>query len=105
MPHSPGISASFSDNGQTAISQVLVPMILTSVPGAMPAPTAPRCASNAPTATGIPLLKPVRVDQSPVNSPATVLMSRALAQSRDRNAPILGESCERNSASGYPPQL
>ena len=41
------------------MSQVLVPMILTSVPGATPEPTAPRCASNAPTATGMPAVKPV----------------------------------------------
>ena len=47
---------------------VLVPMILTSVPGAMPAPMAPKCASNAPTATGIPSRKPVRAAHSAVSA-------------------------------------
>ena len=56
---SPGTSASFSLFGAIAMSQVLVPMIFTSVPGATPEPTAPRCASNAPTATGMPAVNPV----------------------------------------------
>jgi hypothetical protein len=52
------------------MSQVLVPMIFTSVPGAMPQPTAPRCASNAPTATGIPARKPVFFAHAAVSRPA-----------------------------------
>jgi len=70
MPHSPGTSASFSLFAFTVMSQVLVPMILTSVPGWMPAPMAPRCASNAPTATGVPTGKPVFFAHSAVNPPA-----------------------------------
>ena len=41
MPQMPGMSASFWASGATAMSQVEVPMILTSVPAATPAPTAP----------------------------------------------------------------
>ena len=40
------------------MSHVLVPMILTSVPGLTPEPTAPMWASNAPTATGMPAGRP-----------------------------------------------
>ncbi len=58
MPHSPGISASSWSAGATIMSHVLVPMIFTSVPGLMPAPTAPMWASNAPTATGMPAGRP-----------------------------------------------
>ena len=52
------------------MSQVLVPMILTSVPGLMPAPTAPMWASNAPTATGMPAGRPTFLAASAVSSPA-----------------------------------
>ena len=48
------------------MSQVLVPMIFTNLPGAIPEPTPPRCASNAPTATGIPTGRPVRLAHSAV---------------------------------------
>ena len=41
MPQMPGTSASGSATGAIAQSHVDVPMILTSVPGVMPAPTAP----------------------------------------------------------------
>ena len=54
IPHRPGMSASGWSMGATIMSQVLVPMIFTRVPGLIPAPTAPMWASNAPTATGKP---------------------------------------------------
>ncbi len=60
MPQIPGTSAIFSLSGAIAKSQVEVPMIFTSVPGVMPEPTAPRCTSNAPTATGMPAFSPSR---------------------------------------------
>src|ERR1017187_5546565 len=41
MPHRPGISASGTSIGATIMSQVLVPMIFTKVPGLILAPTAP----------------------------------------------------------------
>ena len=43
MPHRPGMSANgwAGSIGQVVMSQVLVPMIFTSVPGLTPAPTAP----------------------------------------------------------------
>src|ERR1035437_238720 len=69
MPHRPGMSASLSPSGTTIMSHVLVPMIFTSVPGAMPDPTPPRCASNAPTATGSPSGNPVRTAHSNVSPP------------------------------------
>ena len=53
------------------MSQVLVPMIFTSVPGLMPAPTAPMCASNAPTATGMPAGRPTFLATSAVSAPAS----------------------------------
>ena len=52
------------------MSQVLVPMIFTSVPGLMPAPTAPMWASNAPTATAMPGGRPTCSAISAVSSPA-----------------------------------
>ena len=39
MPHRPGTSGSFYDVGQTQMSQVLVPMILTKRPVSTPEPT------------------------------------------------------------------
>ncbi len=63
------MSASLSPSGTTIMSHVLVPMIFTSVPGAMPDPTPPRCASNAPTATGMPAGRPVRLAHSAVSPP------------------------------------
>ena len=94
------MSASFSVFGQTAMSQVLVPMIFTSAPGATPEPTAPRCASNAPTATGIPARKPVFFAHAAVKPPTAESIARTRGQRRSRNAPSLGSSCDRNSASG-----
>ena len=41
MPQMPGMSAIEPTTGAIAQSHVEVPMILTSVPGAMPEPTAP----------------------------------------------------------------
>ncbi len=54
MPHTPGISVTLKLLGATMMSHEDVPIILTSVPVFIPEPTAPRWASNAPTATGIP---------------------------------------------------
>ncbi len=54
MPQMPGTSGGAAVPGSTAQSQVDVPMILTSVPAVTPAPTAPRCASKAPIAIGMP---------------------------------------------------
>ena len=71
MPHRPGMSGNAPSTGATIMSQVLVPMIFTSVPGLMPAPTAPRWASSAPTATGMPAGRPTRSATSAVRNPAT----------------------------------
>ena len=49
------------------MSQVLVPMIFTSVPGLMPAPTPPVWASKAPTATGKPAGSPTLAATSAVS--------------------------------------
>ena len=46
------MSGSSRSMGDTIMSHVLVPMIFTSVPGLMPAPTAPMCASKAPDRHG-----------------------------------------------------
>ncbi len=54
MPQMPGTSGMAPASGSTAQSQVEVPMILTSVPVRTPAPIAPRCASKAPIAMGMP---------------------------------------------------
>ena len=70
MPHRPGMSGKRSSNGATIMSQVLVPMIFTSVPGRMPAPTAPMWASKAPTATGTPAGRPTFRANSAVSPPA-----------------------------------
>ena len=70
MPHRPGMSGNRRSSGATIMSQVLVPMIFTSVPGLMPAPTAPMWASNAPTATGMPAGSPTFAATSAVKSPA-----------------------------------
>jgi hypothetical protein len=43
--------------GEIMRSQVLVPRIFTSVPSLMPAPTAPVCASKAPTQIAVPSLE------------------------------------------------
>ncbi len=70
MPHRPGMSGSASASGATIMSQVLVPMIFTSVPGLMPAPTAPVWASKAPTATGTSGGSPTLRANSAVSPPA-----------------------------------
>ena len=75
-------------------------MIFTSVPGAMPDPTPPRCASNAPTATGNPSGNPVRAAHSNVSPPTARSIVCAFGRSRDRSSPSFGSSCERNPASG-----
>ena len=70
MPQRPGTSGSFFDAGQTQMSQVLVPMILTKRPVSTPEPTPPRCASKEPTATAIPERRPSFLAQSFVRPPA-----------------------------------
>ncbi len=85
MPQRPGMSGRVSGRsvgrplkrpppgalpGATMMSQVLVPMILTRMPGPMPEPTAPAWASNVPTATGSPADRPTRSAISAVSSPA-----------------------------------
>ena len=56
----------------TMMSQVDVPMIRVSIPGATDAPTAPIWASSAPTATAIPWGSPSLSAHSAVSSPALV---------------------------------
>jgi len=100
MPQSPGTSASFFVFGAIAMSQVLVPMIFTSVPGATPEPTAPRCASNAPTATGILAVKPVFFDHAAVSPPTDLSIEKTRGVRRERNSASFGFNLERNGASG-----
>ena len=69
MPHRPGMSGRSVSSGATIMSQVEVPMFLTSMPGLMPEPTPPRWASNAPTETGMPAGRPVRSAHSALNVP------------------------------------
>ena len=90
MPQSPGTSASFLEFGAIAISQVLVPMIFTSVPGATPDPTAPRCASKAPTATGIPAGKPVFFAQAGVSVPTAWSIEWTRGVNRVHVGPLWG---------------
>ena len=66
----PGMSGRLVWLGATTMSQVLVPMILTSTPLLIPEPTAPRCASKAPIATGIPAGRPSLLDHAFVSFPA-----------------------------------
>ena len=83
-------------------SQVLVPMIFTSVPGPMPAPTAPMWASKAPTATGTPAGRPTswaHVGRSPPTARCAG-SARSAERSRTRERP--GESALRNDALGRP---
>ena len=56
--------------GATSTSQVEVPMIFTIVRSVMPPPTAPMCASKAPTATAVPGFSPRRFAHSSVRPPA-----------------------------------
>ena len=70
MPQRPGMSGSWLSIGATIMSQVLVPMIFTSVPALMPAPTAPMWASKAPTATATPAGRPTFAATSAVSEPA-----------------------------------
>ena len=48
LPQTPGTSASFLLLAEIAMSHVLVPIIFTSVPGAMPEPTAPSARTGEP---------------------------------------------------------
>ena len=94
------MSATSRSSGATIRSQVLVPMIFTSVPSPIPEPIAPRCTSKAPTATGIPALSPSFRAHSSVSVPAA---SETLCTSPGSVAPIRtssGSSAERNSSSG-----
>ena len=56
----------------TMMSHVEVPMMRVSTPGATEAPTAPMCASSAPTATAMPWGSPNRAAHSVVSVPARV---------------------------------
>ncbi len=104
MPHRPGMSASLWSIGATIMSQVLVPMILTSVPGLMPAPTAPAWASKSPTATGRPGGSPTRSATSAVNRPARRSDVSAGAAKWRRISTRSGSSRARKASSGSPPQ-
>ncbi|OPZ04193.1 MAG: hypothetical protein BWZ08_02751 [candidate division BRC1 bacterium ADurb.BinA292] len=90
-------------SGATIMSHVDVPMILTSTPGSIPEPTAPRCASNAPIATGVPAGSPSRIAHSAVSPPAACETFAARSGSVARTRASSGSSALRNSASGYPP--
>ena len=87
-------------NGAIIRSQVDVPMILTSVPSRIPEPTAPRCASNAPTATGIPAGSPSRAAQSAVRRPAGSAAVYTHSGSVRRTRTSRGSSAARNASSG-----
>ena len=87
----------------TTISQQLVPIILTIVPSPIPEPTAPRCASNAPTAIGIPSLRPSLVAHSLHSFPASVSTAYASLYRRSLKSPSFGSSFARKSLAGKPP--
>ncbi len=70
MPQRPGTSGSRFEAGQTQMSQVLVPMILTKRPVSTPEPTPPRWASKEPTAMAMPGLRPSFFAHSLVRPPA-----------------------------------
>ena len=67
---------------------------------AIPDPTAPRCASKAPTATGTPTGKPSRPAHSGVNSPAACDTLNASSGSVLRTRNNASSSEPRNSSSG-----
>ena len=85
------------------MSQVLVPMIFTSVPGLMPAPTAPRWASSAPTATGMPPGRPTRLATSVVKNPATRSDGSAGEQNVSAMRASSGSRLFKNAFFGSPP--
>ena len=92
--------------GATIMSQVLVPMIFTSVPALMPAPTAPMWASKAPTATATPAGRPTFAATSAVSEPAfwsDVKAAGRVAIAEHRQAGI--ETGEELGAGQSPPGL
>jgi len=97
------MSATRSDGGATAMSQLDVPRIFTIVPGAVPDPTAPRWASNAPPATGIPWGNSSRAAHSAVRPPTVSAIVTAADGRVRRTRTSAGSTAARNSSSGYPP--
>jgi hypothetical protein len=102
MPLRPGTTGSSCCSGATRQSQVLVPRILTRVPGATPLPTAPRCASSAPTATGMPAGRRSCSATAAHSVPARRSPGKAGARNELRTRASSGESAWSHSASGRP---
>lgn len=74
------MSGGFCPGGVTIISTMLVPIILTILPGATPPPTAPMCASITPTAIGIFAQSPSSFAH-PSESPAADQLYRIIPDS------------------------
>ena len=103
-PQMPGTSLSpMTSCGATMMSQVEVPMIFNSVALRMPAPTAPMCASNAPTATAAPAFRPSRAAHSSVSVPAAASDVQVSLNSRSFSPLRSGSSLTKNASSGRPP--
>src|SRR5437764_74772 len=90
--------------GTTSTSHVLVPITLTSRCGRMPAPTAPTCASNAPTATTVSRGRPSRAAHSRESVPKGVSVVNVSRPKLAFSAGKRGWSRARNSSAGYPPK-
>ena len=87
------------------MSQVEVPRILATVPGRTPPPTAPKCASQPPTATVMPAGSPSRRAHSAVSTPALWSEVEDSSYRRSRMVASRGSRRPRKSASGRPPQV
>ena len=88
----------------TMMSQVDVPMIRVSIPGATDAPTAPIWASSAPTATAIPRGSPSLSAHSGVSSPALVSLVWVSVNRWGSISFKAGLSSSRTSPEGRPQQ-
>ena len=85
------------------MSQVDVPMIRTSAPGLISAPTAPMCASKAPTATATLVVSPSFSAHSGVRLPTFISLEQVSVNRRLRNPVKTGSSAVKNSSEGKPP--
>ena len=82
------------------MSQVLVPITFTSRCGRMPAPTAPTCASKAPTATTVSRGKPSLAAHSRESLPNGVSLVNVSRPKVAFSAGRRGCSLARNSSAG-----
>src|SRR5664279_1451281 len=85
------------------VTHVEVPILFTSVPGAAPPPTAPICASYAPTQTITDSESPSFCAHSGVSVPAGTSVVQVSVPSESRMSESFGSSLSKNLRGGYPP--